>query len=222
MIRMLNSRWILALLLMLFPFISGCGVESTSDPAPSRTITFRGTVSLASGQDSSGIRVMYVPSGDEIITDSNGDFALGPVPYEKFPEFLIETEQFSLLTSIDMTNEGNVVEVYLIFQIAPDLSSVVPVFIPKATPTPIPSDPQAPFDENGNTSSFGIPQGTSGNAHTGKRFYFSHCTTCHTAVRGRGFSYDRLKNTLSLPPMNTLKIRSQDIANLVAYLNFKK
>lgn len=91
---------------------------------------------------------------------------------------------------------------------------------PKPTPTPSPvptSRPTGSFDAGGNTSSFGIPQGLTGNISQGRAILQSRCETCHTE-RGTNYTFSRIKTTIEGPSMN-LFLSNADLADLTAYLN---
>ena len=86
-----------------------------------------------------------------------------------------------------------------------------------ASPTPSPEPEQSgPFDEDGNTNSFGIPPGRTGNISKGKKAFNRVCADHHPSNQGRGLSYSKLRSVSKLPQHQGVNF---DLANLTAYLN---
>lgn len=93
---------------------------------------------------------------------------------------------------------------------------------PTATPTPLPTIPSSGcsnqyFDQNGNTSQFGIPAPLVGNINAGISYYNLACTSCH-GEKGTNFTYAQLKTAVNGPLMN-INLPDQTFANLTAFLN---
>lgn len=89
-----------------------------------------------------------------------------------------------------------------------------------ATPTPTPKPGN--FDENGNTTAFGIPAGITGNINAGRSIWNSMCQACHASEK-TARSYNQIKSSFrSIPQMQSLSISNQQIAHVTAYLNRAK
>lgn len=93
---------------------------------------------------------------------------------------------------------------------------------PSPTPTPTPSTGAGCYDANRNTGCFGIPNGILGNEGRGEALFEGICSGCHTENQRRNRSYSELSSAfetvLAMRPF-TSDLVSQDIADLVAYLN---
>ncbi len=79
------------------------------------------------------------------------------------------------------------------------------------------------FDENANTTGFGIPSGYVGNAYTGEDLYASSCAACHPSPYGNveGEPYGEIKEALhEVSEMSFLDLSRQQIADITAYLNW--
>lgn len=76
-----------------------------------------------------------------------------------------------------------------------------------------------PFDASGNTSSFGIPAGLSGNISAGQGRFTQSCKGCHATDKGTNLAFPRLKAAVQGAPMFLTSITDQQISDLVAYLN---
>lgn len=220
MIRIIST---LSSTLIVTFLLIGCGVEGTT-PADSisvEEITLHGIVLMNDGSPAKNISVINETIGEVSITDSSGGYLLAPVPFTSSYDFILEGSSFTARTTVNLDSNIDTDSLTLNFRISEDLKSAVSTIIKPevATPTPLP-DSEEDFDENGNTDSFGIPKGLTGNAHVGKKFYFSTCTTCHQTINGKHYSYQRLSERLRKPPMDTLNIKPQQTADLVAYLNF--
>ena len=93
------------------------------------------------------------------------------------------------------------------------------------TPTPIPTiaggncTPQPNPFNNGNTTSFNIPTGITGNITAGQTQFSQTCFGCHGADRGTNYDYPTLFAAVNGPPMYLSSLTVQQIANVVAYLN---
>lgn len=104
--------------------------------------------------------------------------------------------------------------------------SPTPTLAPGQTPQPTPTPtrtatPSGPFDANGNTSSFGIPAGYSGNIGVGDGLWNLNCKDCHTIER-RNSSYQQLLGAVNnVSQMRGFRsiLSTQDLADLTAYLN---
>lgn len=91
---------------------------------------------------------------------------------------------------------------------------------PGTKPTATPK-PTGPFDANGNTTSFGIPSGLTGNAGRGKKTYLATCTSCHATLAGTHQNFAGMKAAMKQPPMN-FDLPNSVIADLIAYTHFSK
>ena len=75
------------------------------------------------------------------------------------------------------------------------------------------------FDAQGNTSMFGIPAGMMGNVTAGQAVWSGSCTNCHATGSKDGLGYSTLQSALNISAMSGLNVTSQQMADLVAYLN---
>lgn len=214
---------------LLSIFSTGCGVESTNqsdsgNAAPqTSSVVFSGTITRGNGSAASAVTVLYASTGDSVISDAGGHYSLGPVEQLNPAEFIIEDDTFSLKASLPMIFSSSSESVTIDFTISEDRKNISTSYsqAPQSTPSPsAPSAGNSPFDQNGNTSSFGIPAGMKGNVNLGKRIYFGECAGCHPQILGKRASYSSMEKTLSKSPMNALRVGRSDIAHLVAYLNF--
>lgn len=90
---------------------------------------------------------------------------------------------------------------------------------PTRTRTPTPRPPDSGCDGSGNTTSFGIPSGLTGNKSRGSSEWNSACISCHSSPK-RGKSYSAIRSSLSSEPsMLGLRETDQEVADLAAYLN---
>ena len=87
----------------------------------------------------------------------------------------------------------------------------------RATQSPTPGN--SCFDANGNTSCFGIPNGTRGNKNSGSIIVTSDCNGCHNERQNR--TYQQITNSFSgVKEMSRfVDLPLQDVADIVAYLN---
>lgn len=208
-------------------FLVGCGVESVStsdsnNPSTSvEKISFSGTVRYSNGSPAAQISVINATIGDSTITDSSGSYSLSPAVASPLYEFILENDSFSIRTTVNLDEALHGESVTLNFSILEDKSSANAEVVQTQTDNPSPQTPSdGPFDKDGNTKSFGIPEGMSGNAHAGKKIYFSKCAGCHPSIVGKHSSYQTLTGWLRKTPMDSLGIKPQQTADLVAYLNF--
>lgn len=96
----------------------------------------------------------------------------------------------------------------------PALPNEDPELIEKDPPTPVSN-----FDDQGNTTSFGIPAGLVGNIGEGRQQWRNRCQECHPVTQnGRGYSFRRIKRAIESPPMN-LSLPERVLADITAYLN---
>lgn len=101
---------------------------------------------------------------------------------------------------------------------SPPSFTPTPISTPRPTRTPAPSPiPTDSFDAGGNTSSFGIPQGLTGNISQGRAIVQARCEACHVE-RGSNYTFSRIKTTIEGPSMNVF-LSNADLADLTAYLN---
>ncbi len=92
-----------------------------------------------------------------------------------------------------------------------------------ATPKPTATPQQGKFDEDGNTSEFGIPGDLKGNISKGKSVYGAYCSSCHSDGSKKGRSYGTIKASLkNQPTMQNINLSGQQIAHITAYLNRHK
>lgn len=209
--------------LLITIFIIGCGVEGTTstDSESTNKISLHGVVLLNDGTPAKNISVINETIGESATTDSSGAYTFEPVPFISKYEFMLEGKSFTARTAVSLESHITSDSLIVNFKISDDLKSATSTIVKPEAPTPTPAtNSDEDFDEDGNTDSFGIPKGLTGNAHIGKKFYFSTCTTCHQTINGKHYSYQRLSEQLKIPPMDTLNIKPQQIADLVAYLNF--
>lgn len=87
---------------------------------------------------------------------------------------------------------------------------------PPPTPTPEGSVNSGPFDENGNTSRFGIPDGRVGNISRGRIAFGRTCADHHPQSQGRGLNFPQLRAVSSLPQHTNVDF---DLVDLTAYIN---
>ncbi len=80
----------------------------------------------------------------------------------------------------------------------------------------------SPYDANGNTNSFGIPAGLSGNITSGNGQFNTTCKRCHAIDKGVNLAFAQLKGAVTGPPMNITTLSDQNFADLVSYLNRSK
>ncbi|MCB0332587.1 MAG: cytochrome c, partial [Bdellovibrionales bacterium] len=90
---------------------------------------------------------------------------------------------------------------------------------PSPTPTPGPGTGNSCYDQDGNTTDFGIPAGVTGNAFIGLAYYDATCSGCHPGIKkGENLTFDEIGAALALPVMQ-LHPSTQAKADLAAYLN---
>ena len=108
-----------------------------------------------------------------------------------------------------------------------------PESTPSPTPTPTPTITPCPggslnFDDQGNSTAFGIPAPLVGNTTEGQSQYQTTCVNCHNPLngdKGAGLEFETLRAVfLSNPFMNgslggPVALNDQQIAHLIAYLN---
>ncbi|MBX7143000.1 MAG: hypothetical protein K1X79_00965 [Oligoflexia bacterium] len=76
------------------------------------------------------------------------------------------------------------------------------------------------FDSSGNTNKFEIPTPLQGNISAGQAQYQQTCHLCHAdTTHGQNFTFPQLQARITSPPMNLSSLTTQQIANLVAFLN---
>ncbi len=81
----------------------------------------------------------------------------------------------------------------------------------------------SPFDVEGSTTSFEIPQGNAGNIPRGEIQYQATCARCHSgATKGLNQTYTQLNTAISGPPMFITTLTTAQIADLVAFVNKSK
>ena len=91
---------------------------------------------------------------------------------------------------------------------------------PRVADTPVCVPPN--FDQNGDTTSFDIPAGLSGNTSRGSTVYTQRCRGCHSnapAEKGTNSAFNNLKASIAAAPMGITNISDASLADLVAYLN---
>jgi hypothetical protein len=226
----------LSLLLCGALALLACGTEHT----PIRTDLFvRGVVTVINSDDQPTL-IVDETSGFEARIAGDGSFAL-PVQlrdetvylFLKLPSGTSETfalpaetdsGELSLLLTYDgaLNSLAGTVDRDLNPEPTSDITNPSPEQPGTVEPTNTPTSdttqqPQGPFDSDGNTTSFGIPAGITGNSARGRSQWRARCETCH-GLRGNGYSFSRLKRVIGEPPMN-LTIPDKALADIVAYLN---
>lgn len=220
--------------------IISCGTESTPTR---RTVAVTGTVKDGAGVPLAGVNIQEVTFGASATSQAKGDFKFTT---QSLPngrgELLVSglnTAQSLEVTNIPAKAEVNVTIAFngasKEFTIAGidvvDLNAPTepipdpdpePTTAPGAptpaagTPTPVPT-PSGPFDDKGNTTSFGIPSGITGNVARGRAKNTSECAKCHGEL-GKGLSFNGLKKRISEAPM-FITLPNQTLADIVAFLN---
>lgn len=229
------------LLFALVCAIFGCGVgiDEIDDPVigedeeidtpQSATISLSGTVVDSEGAPLSGVEVIELASGESATTDATGAFLLelSSLPSQStlafewsggsssltLPEISPEAESVSITVEVEQSSGAT-----QLLSITESDGTPTDPGAGTPQPTPTPGDPgnTDPFDENGNTTSFGIPTGQVGNISKGKSAFQRVCADHHPANQANRYDYQRLKRTSNLPQHNRVNF---DLANLVAYLN---
>jgi hypothetical protein len=217
-------------LVVVSTIVVGCGSGSGSgDP------TFvEGTVVDTKQQAVSDLGVFIYETYENSLTDEQGSFSIssykhlstlslffqqGDTNLNKVDIGHIPADALSVKVGLSYDRSKNIVAVSSVeFGTAPP---------PDGTPaptdgTPAPGDTpthSSPFDENGNTSGFGIPSGLSGNISAGQRTWGAKCAGCHAREKS-GRSYGAIKSSFkTVPIMRGVSCSNQEIANLTAFLN---
>jgi len=74
------------------------------------------------------------------------------------------------------------------------------------------------FDADGQTGSFGIPDGIRGSITAGERISSVICVTCRVSALPP-MGYSQVKAMMRTAPMSGLKLNEQQLADLTAWLN---
>ncbi len=91
---------------------------------------------------------------------------------------------------------------------------------PTPTPSPTPPPTSGQCDSSGNTTSFGVPAPYIGNTNVGSGVYQANCYGCHPIDKGTNYNYSQLHTTVTtIAPMSAIPLSTQQIVDLVAYLN---
>ena len=223
---------------MLLLILVACGTEGSGNINLRRLF---GVVVSTEGTPLTNYKVMELSTGEVSITDTNGIFVLTEALVTSQIDFLIISEEFQVGVSIedppsDIDTSAIEIEVDEAEQIA-TVTKIGDISLIEDEDTGSSDDFSegegneedseeeseedteriGPFDSNGNTNSFGIPSGLTGNISQGRRVWNRDCAS-HHSERGTGYSFRRLKQAVEGPLMR-LSVPNRDLANLTAYLN---
>jgi hypothetical protein len=200
------------------------------------------------GSPIAGMLVTVVATGESDSTTSDGTFDISSSTFEPVVELRFAKGAFNESITIgEIPDNTEDVVVTLAFDEVNQALSVVSITLipagnltttstttttttipgtppgsptPRPTATPRPTEkPRGPFDADGNTSEFGIPNGLKGNISAGRRVWSRVCTDCHLSEK-TGKSYGDIQRARrTVPDMRGLQVSNQQVADVVAYLN---
>jgi hypothetical protein len=200
-----------------------------------RTTFYYGTVISPEGEPLFDIQASLFETSESSTTDENGRFQIESFRHFSSVGFYLTADNFSQTVRLEGVPEE---ALYISLEIVYDQLSggtAIRSFSfdtsPPATPTPIPptavpgeTPSETPpsegnFDDAGNTTAFGIPDGLIGNIDRGRSVWSGDCKVCHAKEKSNK-SYPQVKSAFRREPqMRNLKVSDQKIADVVAYLN---
>jgi hypothetical protein len=219
---------VLFFLVLTFFLAASCG---PSMDRGDRMISIRltGTLSDQEGQPVAETAVTLFDTGEFGVTADDGSFDFESWRVGDELEIYLDGSRFSDTVALGAIPEGTrfIVLHFRINRTTFKVDSAVAEFsVEDPAPPPQPTTavpgatpPPSLFDEKGNTSSFGIPSGVTGNINRGSSVWDSTCQSCHAREKtGRNFQAVRRALT-TVPQMRSLRITPQQVADVVAYLH---
>lgn len=216
-----------ALVPLLLAILAGCGVESegTDGGENQPSIVIAGQIMDSNDLPLAGVTVISEDSGSESVTDAAGRFSIDVQYLGEGVTLLLLAPDFSITVLVPV---GEVSPVATLITVSADRSSAraepgeeqpqpSPSATPGATSTP---KPTGPFDSEGNTTSFGIPDGVVGNITRGRRVWNGICSACHgSKLRYPGYSFSEARRAQRLSQHSANGLSTQQLADLTALLN---
>ena len=228
--------------------LSSCGVESVDQASDSGSqdggtedagaIQISGTLKGSDGAALSGIIVTCMESGASAQSATDGGFELASAAIGSSASisFLIEGAGIEVTSNgVNVSQDASSVQVNIVLSADKNSANAELLTESAPLPTPPPGDPSVtpaptaapstpssgPFDADGNTTKFGIPNGFTGNVHRGKKKYIDECSACHSGLVGTDQDFSQLKRTIAGDPMN-ISMHDANLSDIVAYLHFKR